>query len=238
MSSRSRRARARWLSVACVLICLNLARWTPAQLTQDQSFDPTGNVTVATSISGFNTTFERAQTFTVGVSGVLTHVDAYISHVVAPPAGNAVLDIRATMLDGSPDPALPPAGNLATAQAPIATAPLSPNAAFVSFELDQPVPVVAGQKLAMVLHSTLTTAPWGWHGSINNPYPGGEAYARQIGFNNSQWENQSAIINNFDLGFRTFVVIPEPTCAAISLLLALCSVARRPTGKAHRGGGE
>src|SRR3954453_14690288 len=69
----------------------------------DQVFDPTqyGGTIMASSVAYFNTNQEIAQTFTVGVTGVLTEVDLYMSRWSGG-TNPLILDIRGTQADGRP----------------------------------------------------------------------------------------------------------------------------------------
>jgi hypothetical protein len=69
------------------------------------------------------------------------------------------------------------------------------------------LPVSAGQQLAITLHAGSGAPTFSWLGDTQDHYPQGEDFERVIG--NHNWVAISAP-NNTDVGFRTFVQVPEP----------------------------
>ena len=222
-----------WGLCAMVVLTSPAAR---AAVLLDQSFDPTGHVTVNAGIAGFNAHQERAQTFKVGQTGLLTRVDVF-SKVFAPATGSLLLDIRGTTASGAPDPAITPLGILSSASVPATSMP-GGNGDFVTFTLNTPLPVTAGTTLAIGLRAS-PGASFGLLGSSGDPYLFGKAYERET--TNHNWVNET----NYDLGFRTFVdtagavtAAPVPAgigpgaIAALGLLaVRRFRLSRRPTAK-------
>jgi hypothetical protein len=193
----------------------------------DQSFDPTGHITLNAGIAGSSSNQERAQTFKVGVTGFLTRVDVF-SEVFFTPKGSLIMDLRGTVANGAPDPALTPLGVLATVSVPATSFPAAPNGAFVTFTLDTPLPVFANTTLAIGLHVSSGGSTFGLLGSTGDPYVPGKEYERQPP--NHNWANEA----DYDLGFRTFVEpVPLPSglgagiFAAVGVLVARQWRARR-----------
>jgi hypothetical protein len=186
-----------WGWCAIVVLGSSAAR---AALVLDQIFDPTGHVTVNAGIGGINVHQERAQTFKIGVSGVLTRVDVF-SKVFAPATGSLLMDVRGTVAGGAPDPAITPLGVVSSASVAATSMP-GGNGGFVTFTLDTPLPVTAGTTLAFDLHATAGASTFGLLGSTGDPYPFGRAFERVT--TNHNWGSES----NYDLGFRTFVDSP------------------------------
>jgi hypothetical protein len=193
----------------------------------DQSFDPTGHITVNAGIAGFNANQERAQTFKVGLTGFLTRIDVYAS-VVAPATGSLKLDVRKTDANGAPDPAITPLGVLATVSVPATSFPSPTNGRFVTFMLNTPMPVFANTLLAMDLHVSAGGSSFHLLGSTGDPYVFGKAYERET--TNHNWINETG----YDLGFQTFVEpVPLPPGLGAGIATALgVLVARRFRGGA------
>lgn len=184
------------------LVVENLeAREVPAL---DQVLDPTaltGGVTLSTSVSSINTDQEWAQTFTVGMSGVLSQVDLYMRRFSGD-TGPFVMDIRATQADGRPTSA---AGQeLLTVTVPAAQITNANPADFIPFNLSGfNLNVTQGQKLAIVVHvgpATGGNVTYWFGGRSDDSYAAGAMYGRVIG--NHDW---IASGTGFDLGFKTYV---------------------------------
>jgi hypothetical protein len=189
----SHRSAGLWLVAFLVLAVLqNGTVWASPIL--DQSYDPSGNITVNAGFSGMNSNQERAQTFEVGVTGQLTSISVFVE-VFSPVTGNLDLDTP-----------------LASASLPASAVPLASNGGgFVNFDLSSfNIQVTAGEELAIDLHASPGASVFGWLGANNDPYPNGESYERVIG--NHDWVGSSGT----DLGFQDFVnpgvaAVPEPS---------------------------
>jgi hypothetical protein len=207
------------------VVCALFATASPAArgaVVLDQSFDPTGHITVNAGIAGFNAHQERAETFKVGFTGFLTRVDVY-AEVFAPATGSLTMDIRKTVASGAPDPAITPLGALASVSVPATSFPSAPTGRFVTFTLSTPLPVFANTTLAMDLHVSPGGSSFGLLGSTGDPYLPGKAYERET--TNHNWVNETG----YDLGFQTFVEpVPLPPGLGAGSVVAIGAlVARR-----------
>lgn len=153
---------------------------------EDQVFDPAS----FTLFAGGNT--EKAQTFTVGVTGTLTQIDMYIQFA----ATDILFDIRGTS-GGAPIES-----NNAALYSETHPAARFTGAGFYSFPLGTDgIPVVAGQVLAIVMRGA-TTMSFQWNGRNDNSYPGGVWYYRGGSVPALTWTISNA---TFDCAFRTYV---------------------------------
>jgi hypothetical protein len=126
------------------------------------------------------------QSFTAGVSGQLTRLDFYGSSPTSANGARGTLSIYAGEGTG---------GTLLTTQAITFTAVFG---TFQAFSLATPVAVVAGQQYTYRIQ-TPTSSTGFIYVSTNNPYAGG------------QYSNDSA----WDLGFKTYVLVPAPVFTAL-----------------------
>jgi len=110
----------------------------------DQSYDPTGHITVSDGFGGFNSNQEYAQTFRAGLSGTVTRVDVFVKRVTGT-AGSMILEVRAGLDNGFPDGAISPEGVLGTATLPSTSVPTTSDS-FVtprrSNELGEPPSII------------------------------------------------------------------------------------------------
>jgi len=182
---------------------------TNAQMVLDQACEPPSRQ-VAAAVAGYAPNQERAQTFTPGIAGNLAQVDLYVEYFFNPPVGNLIVEIRNTDASGFPDPAITPAGVLATSIRPATEIPYTPGG-WVTFPLDTLVPQTPGTRLAITIRASPGATTFQWLGGINNPYPLGSAFERDIG--NHNWIEESPLSSDYDLGFRTFLIsaVPEPS---------------------------
>jgi hypothetical protein len=181
---------------------------------------------------GFTQFSERpaAQTFTVGMSGDLESIEVFVAQLST--AGNLLISIHA--LEGDAPPLAPEVLPLATGSIPTAALPSSSaggtGPAFVWIDLDAPLPVDAGERLALVLQKdsggTTGAGQIVWAGNPGR-YAGGQAFRYEPGglvlctggppcdppFEPPSWKTYGSL---GDFGFRTYV--PEPS---LSLLLAI-----------------
>lgn len=161
------------LAFALVLACTANPGRAGAAPVLDQQYDPgsSGGSAVVGELPQFNLVFDIAQTFTVGLSGLLTSIDVFMVKGNNP-TENVTLEIQTS------------AGGIhSSAGTGLGSASLPPSAfstsgGFVSFDLSsQNIQVLAGQTLAFVLSS-----PQNFSGSnrydisfnnANGGYPGG-----------------------------------------------------------------
>ena len=178
----------------------------------DQSYVPSlgsGTGNLSAGFGSINPSQERAQSFTVGLSGDLVRVEVYI-HRFSGTSGNLVADIRP--VDASGHPTNTSLANAVVAGTDIPTFP-DP---VVFFPLDfsgTPIAVHAGDHLAVALHGTAGDITFTWIGDTPGAYTGGAGQERVIG--NHSWISEFS--GTEDLGFRTFVNIPEPAAGVLAL---------------------
>jgi hypothetical protein len=185
----------------------------------DQNYDPGSNPVLTAGFASSLTNQERAQTFTVGLTGDLTRIDVFIQRNSGS-VGNLFADIRT--VDASDHPI---AGNLRTLTIPAANVPTFPDpVGFFTLDFSaNPLPIQSGNHFAVVLHCSAGDVAMLWLGSNANPYPGGHGQEQQIGSHG--WFHE--LNGNEDLGFRTFVAVPEPTATAPALIILAATLLRR-----------
>ena len=149
---------------------------------------------------GMDANYPMAQTFTAGVSGSLDKVSVHAYRAGTQEVGDMLVSIQTLDESGSPSGTV-----LGSGSAPITNFDTSPGG-WVDIGLTQPVPVSAGKKYALVT-STASVSPtgasfYGWGMAYNDPYPGGDAFDRNIG----QWVVRTDAGVPMDFAFKTFVV--------------------------------
>jgi hypothetical protein len=187
------------ISLATLLIkCVGLS-----QGTLDQQYLPSGGNGLIVQRSS-----TVAQTFEVGLSGVLNGVEVQLARNAAVLSEGMTLEIRSTLPDGSPA-----SGVLASV--PISAADLSTAFQFISIDLlSFALAVNGGDMFALVLRSDAVAQgggidPYAWGGEAPGGYSRGSVYLDcGTGFVQA---------SGWDVGFRSYVV-PEPS----SLALLLC----------------
>ena len=200
----------------------------------DQYFTPS---TVSGALNvGDSNEVDWAQTFTVGVTGTLSGFDIWIerhSTVQLP----LLFDIRTTS-SGLPTlsdigPHILVAGEKAALEIPVDRGEFSLPSELVHFDLSSdPVPVTAGDVLAIVLRSDDPSGhpdglTYSWFAAsargVNPFYSGGESYALSGG----HWFDLPAA---GDAVFRTYVTpVPEPAaCCLLALGCGMLGMARVP----------
>lgn len=193
------------------------------ELVLDQQYE-VNPVSSAGSVHEF---ISRAQTFTVGVSGLLARVELQVARTTSPTAP-LVIEFRRTLPNGGPN--LSTDAVLATLVAPTSQFPAFsfPTTAFVAFELgQQSFSVTTGDLLAINLRSstggfdTSTTYLWASRDSSDAQYTRGQAFV-----------NTGSLLaqTTRDNGFRTYVqAIPEPSSIALLSLFGIATyIAARP----------
>jgi hypothetical protein len=176
------------------------ARITPSV---DQVYDPTGaNPYWGGGFSYLDPGQERAQTFQVGTTGVLTQVDVWVYRFFNDVHGDLVLDIRATQPSGAPTSTA--GGQLLTTTMASTAVPVQGSGA-ISFDLSSfNLYVTQGEELAIVVHEAPDPngdVTYQWSGGGSDPYPAGQSWERAIG--NHDWAADPQA--DVDWGFRTFV---------------------------------
>jgi hypothetical protein len=177
-----------------------------AQGTLDQQYLPSsGNGLIVQRVSTV------AQTFEVGLTGILDRVEVQLARNAVVPSEGMTLEIRSTLLDGSP------AANV-LASAPISAADLSTSFQFMSIDfLSFALEVNGGDMLALVLRSDAVAGgggidPFAWGGDGPGGYNRGSVYLDYgTGFGPTAW----------DIGFKSYVdTTPVPEPSSLALLLA------------------
>jgi hypothetical protein len=229
LASVGRRRVAAWqAALAATVLSLPAAPSRADQL--DQSFEGPGAVATV----DVRDDFSRAQTFTVGVDGLLTRVALVIGKSAETFDTDEVrVDVRPTDESGTPleDPGSAlasvtvPASQLANVLDPGDPLEIDLSAAGVQ--------VTAGQRLALVASSDV---PFGelrafsWYGFLvpAGGYAGGDAWLHP---NPGTWALQNG--GGVDLFFRTYVEAPEPLpgAAAAAAGLALAALGRAGSGR-------
>lgn len=171
----------------------------------------------------------QTQTFTVGVNGMLDHIDVLLG-AADPTAGSFTFELLSTTATGAPDYASAP---LATVAASYDLTSSNYGFSTLDFRSDN-ISVSVGDKLAVVGITGSGVATTGlavpnWVGTDGNPYAGGAYYAAFIGDPSNLIANGT---EGYDLNFRSYVdtsVVPVPAAAWLfgSGLLALAGFARR-----------
>lgn len=174
-------------------------------------------------IVNVSTTFSRAQTFQVGVGGVLTRLGLVIVSNNVIEGDELTIDVRPT--DESGAPLLDDGSALGSVVVPATLLPTQ-LVGVERYEIDfssLAIGMVAGERLAIVARSNLSQESsrqvmWVAHLSDDGGYDAGDAWLRGGG----GWLLQDG--GGTDLLFETFVEVPEPAgCTAVALgaLLAL-----------------
>jgi hypothetical protein len=168
-------------------------------LDQQHDFAATDEGTVRSDI-------DRAQTFTVGVTGTLSRVDLRVRRPDASTTAPLLLDIRSTSAGGPVEPNAPV---LASVSIPASTIPIVSLAStpFTSFDLSAAnLQVAAGDILAVVLRSA---NPYEWAISNSGGYSAGSEFVRSP-VTSHQWDLGAL---DDDFAFRTFVL---PECVDVT----------------------
>lgn len=180
-----------------VAICVNLAFAAPCIATPilDQFHEPDLRLGNAAAVGP--ATF--AQTFTVGISGVLSYVEIALSKDASAPEF-LTMEIQTTALDGRPSDVV-----LGTVDIPRSSITLTTDYIAGDFA-GQYVLLGVGDILAIVLRAPSQKYLWATapDDPSADPYSFGEGYRR--------WPTGWECADCGDFGFRTYVTpIPEPT---------------------------
>ncbi len=152
---------------------------------------------------------QKAQTFTVGIAGILDSVVLDLNYEEEVPIYDITVEIRTTT-SGLPDG---PASAVGSVQ--FDTSVLTATFALYSVDFSSlSIPLSMGDQLAIVLTSEDDNGHnASWRGANNNPYPGGKEYFDYMA--GAGWETK-----DYDAYFQTYVepsVIPAP--AALHLVV-------------------
>jgi len=187
----------------------------------DQEYDSIG--AGSSSSAAIDSATDRAQTFTVGLAGVLDRIGLQVVREDASTTADLLFDIRET---SAGVPIESDSTTLVSLTIPASEVPLSLGAGeFFSIDvISSAIAVTPGEALAIVLlapdaNTALNRYQW-FNGPNADDYWDGDPYSRTTG----TWALESS-----DLGFQALVVVPEPS-SALSLLAGvgfLLALARR-----------
>ena len=198
----------------------------------DQEYDPTIDRLLGIGqVEGqADPDIDLAQTFTVGITGILTSVEVLIRRESGI-TEDLLFDIR-TIAGGVPTEADAGANVLANTSLSAAGIPLASE--FVSVDLSSfGLAVTAGEVLSIVLQSDGANPAYLWSGTAADGYAGGGTFRRFLSIP-ATWGTTGAAS---DLAFRTFVEpVPEPSTALL-LMAGILGLGTLPRRASRQGGG-
>jgi hypothetical protein len=231
LATTASRRYGRWMRTrlfrCCAFWCMALADPASAEPILDQSHE--GITAAASCFQGF----DCAQSFTVGVSGILVRAEVMLSRQPSPTVDVVDLDLRALGPGGVPVDAAPIA-----LTSSVSTNDLSSGPEWIAFEFGgEGVPVIAGESFALVVRAPFLAFPdgIGWAGSVGSDgYAGGDGWRK---VDAQPFEPQPG---GFDGNFQTWVEVPEPDPThigggAAAVLASLARARRRRPVSVARG---
>ena len=212
--------RAALLSFTCANLLVTLAH---AAVIVDQQHSFVSGV--ANSTNG--NVSEVGQTFTVGISGTLHHVDVLMFRLggIFDPTDDPIFSLYAT------SGGVPVGSPLATSSVLEAVVPVS-TASFVTFDISSAaIPVIAGDVFAWGIRSNSSIGSYFLlaDGDTGQPsdYTDGDAVSRELNPPGGPPDPWSLLQPAQDHGFRTFVVaVPEPGSFCLLGIGVLAMVAK------------
>jgi hypothetical protein len=175
-----------------------LARPVSAAPVLDQNYSPSLDFSAAVTRGPLYVDEDKAQTFTVGLTGLLDRIEVPVSRhpTTTGPLG---LEVR-TVIGGVPAADGVLGSVLASVEISLLGIPPLPGGGYTWVAATGlNIPVTQGQQLAIVLQN-LDVNFIGW--GANLTYGGGALFTRE---NNAAWQGLGA----FDGAFRTYVAVPE-----------------------------
>ena len=166
----------------------------PEQL--DQEFDPAS----PGAISGVSRAVPKAQTFTVGVTGLMTRIELTLSEGTSG-TGPWTVDIRPAP-GGVPEETN--VNSLGSVSFPDESN-LTGNFEWISMPFDSPIAVNQGDELAIVIIPDDGNGSFTWRGDNTEDYPAGDGFFRNPSAGINTWSSIG-----FDHMFRTYVSPSAP----------------------------
>ncbi len=202
------RRMARSTSIRVVIMAVGMlvgSGYAAAQSCPASELPDQDNLTVdnlgALAVQGLQTV---AQTFTVGMAGLLTRVEMTLSQNIGVPTEDLLFDLVTTDATGRPT-------TTQLAHVVLPPSAISPTHEIISVDLTTfDISVSVGNVLAIVLSTSAVGNAYGWLGDVNNSYgPRGTTFINGV-------ENQVR-----DMAFRTFVCSEDaiPTVSAWGLVV-------------------
>ncbi len=195
--------------------CMLFSTASNAAVTIDQdNLAPPGFYAGAQIYKTNTGSIEAAQTFTVGLSGLLSKVDLLIGGTAAKPMTLMIRSVNAGVVDANDANALASFSITSPAWG-------NPFYPISSFDISSAgLMVTVGQQYALSLSSPSTIFA-GWAGPDTTPYAGGAAFGRST--STAAWGNP--VGTSGDLLFATYVdpnpvvaAVPEPSTWAMMIL--------------------
>lgn len=160
-----------------------------------------------------------AQTFEVGLSGILDRFELELARNTVLPTEGLTLEVRRTLFDGSPMSSV-------LASVPISASNVSTSYQFLSIDFTQfDLEVTGGEMMALILRSNAEVQgsgidPFAWCADAPGSYTRGAVYVDH--------GNGFLSASGWDVGFRTYVTsVPEPSVLALALVGAGVLIYRR-----------
>lgn len=198
-----------------------IANSSQAQVVLDQSFDAIAENPFNPGRSSLTATQSLTQTFTVGQAGLLFQIDVQVNSTAPTPTTGLVLDLLQV---SNGQPILSSLGSVDIPRSDIPPLFLGQNVGeFVSVDVSGlGINVNPGDVLAFELtHPTDTGAYTAFVGTTDG-YSAGQFF-----FRNPPETNIMTSSATQDIGFQTFVQVPEPTGAIPMLISMVCIFAKR-----------
>lgn len=212
------------LAVAAVWMFADIRISASAELDQQHQVDP---VTFGTAVQGGG---GRAQTFTVGRSGIFERLELQVWRAVRPYFYNLDIELRKTLPTGAPN--LGGGGLLAALTLTPAMTPASNSVVSTLTGIDlgaSAFPVTVGQTVAIVLNNDAPSSD-NWYLWATASSVSGSTY--DVGQSWVMLSSTEAVAQPiYDHGFRTYVGVPEPigsTAMLIGIVLTIEVARRRP----------